>query len=90
MSLSKLKVAPFINTSIVEQQIDTSLGYLINVTHGNLVKTRSLIFHTREKDKDFEYVRNKVNSKSINCRCIYFKRKGVNCKRNKNICFRCF
>ena len=87
MSLSKpnLQVAPYINVSIIEKEIDTSKGYLTNVTHGERVKVRSLIFHTREGEYDFEYVRNKVNSSSISCRCIYFSRKGVLCKATCNI-----
>ena len=87
MSLSKpnLQVAPYINVSIVEKEIDTSKGYLTNVTHGERVKSRSLIFHTREGDHDFEYIRNKVNSSSISCRCIYYRRKGVLCEATCNI-----
>ena len=87
MSLSKANtnVLPYVNVSIVEKEIDTSRGYLTNVTHGTKVKYKSIIFHTRENDKDFEYIQNRVNSKSINCRCIYYKRKGVLCKASITI-----
>ena len=75
-----MQAAPYINTSIAENNIDTSNGYLTNVTHGNHVKNRSIIFHTREGEYNFQYVKNRVTSKGINGRCCYFHRKGVNCK----------
>ena len=89
MSLSKANtnVLPYVNVSISEKEIDTSRGYLTNVTHGTKVKYKSIIFHTRENDKDFEYIKNRVNSKSINCRCIYYKRKGVLWKNGSKTIF---
>ena len=44
---------------------------------------RNGFFHTQEND--FEYIRGKVNSGSINCRCIYYRRKGVLCSATINI-----
>ena len=57
-----VEVAPFINTTILENEIGTrTLSYLTNITTG-IFTGASLIFHTEESGLCFEYTKNRVNS----------------------------
>ena len=60
-----LEVAPFINTTIIEDEIGTrAQPYLTNITTGKFTGA-SLIFHTEESGLHFEYTTKKVNSSSF-------------------------
>ena len=68
------KCAPFINTTVIDNEIGTTEEpYLTNITTGTKTGS-SAVFHTQENEHHFEYYRHHVNADGISARCIYFKK----------------
>ena len=83
--MSEGSCAPFINTTVIENEIGTRVEpYLTNITTGQITGG-SVIFHTEENGKHFEYFRNTVSSIGIATRCIYYARPGVKCKATMSL-----
>ena len=69
----QIGAAPFINLAVADRTIE-GFPYLTNITIGKYIGS-SLVFHTKEGIKHFEYCKNRVTSRGVNARCIYYREK---------------
>ena len=77
-----VEVAPFINTTILENDIGTrDQPYLTNITTGKYTGA-SLIFHTEESGLCFEYTKTRTQMSCYLC-IGYF---GCLCHKNNSEC----